>query len=99
MKYILILLAALTLAANAGQLIAKQGNDWVLVTDDQCTNPAVVKLLPVGEDGWRAARGFINGKMYEACWHVIGQGEGAHVIYEDGDQGAIPAQAFHDASV
>lgn len=94
MKYLAILLAALCISANAGQLVAHFGPDWVLVTDDQCTSEAVTKLLPTNSGEWRAARGFVNGKLYEACWRVIGNGAGAHVIYEDGDQGQIPAQAF-----
>lgn len=91
MKFLPILLVTLPLSALAADQVAHQGEDWVRITDKPCVNEQVVARLPTPED-YLAAHAFFEGKHFEACWRPMGQA--ALVIYEDGDQGLVPAGEF-----
>jgi hypothetical protein len=40
----------------------------------------------------RDATAVVQGKTFKACWSV--EGQAAHLLYEDGDQGLIPLRDF-----
>lgn len=90
MRYSLALILFMASPAYA-DAIAKQGNDWVKLTARPCADPKVLRHIP--DPGrkldYRAAVASFGGQPYAACWTPIRGGVG--VIYEDGDQGAIPA--------
>lgn len=75
--------------ASATDLVARQGADTVRLTDKPCTNPDVVKLLnPDLVAQFFAASAVFQGHQFQACWRPIHQG--AHMVYDDGDQGLVP---------
>jgi hypothetical protein len=89
MKSLLILLAAASFTVHADE-IARQGEDWVRFTEKPCTNATILaNPLVVAPDKWRDASTFLFGQHYAACWQDIGYAK--HLVYEDGDQGLIPA--------
>lgn len=99
MKLLLALLVALPVCANAElSLIARQGDNWVRITDKPCTNDAVLKLISEREpdevENTKAAEAKWEGRVYQACWHVADMR--VHVIYEDGDHGFIPVQVLEE---
>lgn len=84
------LVLSVPLAALPAELVARQGADWVRLSDAPCTSPAVLQqLTPAAAEHFQAATGNVGGKTYEACWRLMG---GAYyLVYEDGDQGVISA--------
>lgn len=90
-----ILCAALLCAASAhaAERVATQGKDEARISDAPCTNAAVLALIdPAGHGDFRRAVTRFQGQTYEACWRVVGGY--AHLVYEDGDQGAIALEDF-----
>lgn len=84
---LLALVAGLALPAQSA-VIARQGSDWVQLSDKPCT-----LQVPQAEQR-RMAEAFVGGAKYPACWLPM---QGAvHLVYEDGDQGAIPMEHFRD---
>lgn len=74
----------------AGDLVARQGDDSVRLTDQPCPIVGViVERVPAGARGFlRLARAHFQGQDFTACWL---QGDGlVFLLYEDGDQGVIP---------
>lgn len=95
MKLVLVCAAAALLAAPAlGQeLIASNGKDSVRLTDRPCTSEKVLEQLKPGfRPMMRNASAVVQGKAFQACWVV--EGDSAHLLYEDGDQGLIPLADF-----
>lgn len=91
----LILGAALLCASAHADLVFRQGNDSVRLTEADCTHAKVRELLPAGHASeFRAARAQVQGAPFAACWVKVG--EVAFVIYEDGDQGAIPVEMLKE---
>lgn len=93
----MILAAALAAGpALAGDLVARQGEDSVRLTDAACANAEVLALVDQREPGFkeefRRAVATFQGQTYEGCWHR--SGDGAHLIYSDGDEGTVPMQAL-----
>lgn len=92
-----VLILAAILAAGpafAGDLVARRGDDSIRLTDKPCP-PEVLKHVEQGSRGYfRAARAFIDCKIYEACWAEAGGT--AFIQYPDGDRGMIPMAAFSD---
>jgi hypothetical protein len=94
MKSILLIVALVAaLPAAANEVSAFNGLDVVTITEKPCTNEAVLarlssRLRPLV----RAAAAVVDGQKYEACWMV--DGDSAHLLYEDGDQGLIPLADF-----
>lgn len=91
---ILFLLSHFLLPVAMADEIASHGDDWVRTTQQPCTNEAVLRHLPPGDDraDYRTARARFQGQEYAACWKPISGGVG--LLYEDGDQGVVPQRAF-----
>ena len=47
------------------------------------------RLTPAQAGEFRAASAVFQGQRFQACWRMMGNA--AYLIYEDGDQGVIPA--------
>lgn len=89
----LLLAAAPAFAGPSG--LARQGDDWVRIKALACTNAAVIAQIHKANQDEHAflwAEGHFGGKDFAACWEPTSFG--IHVIYEDGDQGLIPAEAI-----
>ena len=94
MRYVLLCAAALATApAFADELVASKGTDFVRLTSSPCSNEQILsKLKPQLHEALRDASAVVEGKTFKACWILDGQA--AHLIYEDGDQGLIPMSDF-----
>lgn len=88
---VLCTLAALAVAPAFSQdLIARQGEDSVRLTEESCKSELVLSRLEPGMHGeFRAASAVLQGQRFNACWRMMGNA--AYLVYEDGDQGVIPA--------
>jgi hypothetical protein len=72
---------------------ATNGNDSVRLFDTPCVNLAVLAhVTPRFHAEMRKAEATVGGREYAACWIV--DGDSAHLMYEDGDQGLIPLRDF-----
>lgn len=92
---IAVLCAASLLAAPvlADELVASNGLDSVRLSDKPCSSEQVLKrLTPKFRELMREANATVNGQPFRACWIV--NGDSAHLLYEDGDQGLIPLTDF-----
>jgi hypothetical protein len=90
MKYLLILLAALSMSASA-DWEARSGSDRVRLTEAPCTSAAVLEQIAaraMDAGNFRTAIAFVGGRTYNACW--TNEGIAVRLIYEDGDHGMIP---------
>lgn len=75
----------------AQELVARQGNDSVRLSDSACSSQEVLRRIEPGTAGdYKAASAVFQGQNFTACWRIMGNV--AHLIYEDGDQGIIPVQ-------
>jgi len=89
-----VIAAAAALAAAptfAQDLVARQGEDSVRLSDAACQSELVLNRLE-GEqhEEFHAATAVFQGKNFQACWRQMGNV--AFLVYEDGDQGIIPIQ-------
>ena len=84
-------LAAFAAAPSFAQdLIARQGDDSVRLSEEACKSQLVLSRLEPSMHGqFHAASAFFQGQRFQACWRMMGNA--AYLIYEDGDQGVIPA--------
>ena len=74
----------------AQDLIARQGDDSVRLSEDSCKSDLVLSRIESGTAGeYRAASAVFQGQRFQACWRMVGNA--AYLVYEDGDQGIIPA--------
>jgi hypothetical protein len=86
---VLTFLATVAFPAHA-DWVARQGESSVRLYEKPRTNEAVLKLIPPQfRTRFQAAVGLIAGARYEACWTK--DPNGAYLVYEDGDQGMVPA--------
>jgi len=95
MKFAFLCAAAVFAAtpALADELVASNGQDSVRLTDQPCSNEQVLKqLTPKFRDAMKDASATVGGQPFRACWIV--DGDSAHLLYEDGDQGLIPLADF-----
>ena len=94
MKFALLCAAALMAApVLADELVASNGDDSVRLSDKPCSNQQVLeRLTPNLRQLMRDANAVVNGQPFRACWVV--DGDSAHLLYEDGDQGLIPLTDF-----
>jgi hypothetical protein len=94
MKFALLCAAALVAApVLADELVASNGQDSVRLSDKPCSNDEVLKqVTPNIRRMMRDANAVVQGQQFKACWVV--DGESAHLLYEDGDQGLIPLADF-----
>lgn len=78
--------------------VAKQGDDKVTLLEQACpaSIQAIVDSRGVPKE-WTQHLGVatINGRLFQLCWTALPDGR-VGIVYEDGDMGAIPIQAFHD---
>jgi len=93
MKAVVFCAALAAFAAAPGfaqDLIARQGDDSVRLSEDACRSELVLSRLEPGMHAqFRAASAQFQGQRFQACWRMMGNA--AYLIYEDGDQGVIPA--------
>jgi hypothetical protein len=62
----------------------------VRLSDADCTSQLVLSRLEPGTAGeFHAASAVFQGQKFQACWRMVGNA--AYLVYEDGDQGLIPA--------
>jgi hypothetical protein len=94
MKFALLCAAALAAApVLADELVASNGQDSVRLTDQPCSSEQVLQqLTPQLREMMKDASATVGGQQFKACWVV--DGEAAHLLYEDGDQGLIPLADF-----
>ena len=92
----LALACALTLLGApvlAEEMVAINGNDSVRLYDSPCTSQKVLeRVTPELPAALKDASAVVQGQPYKACWII--DGDAAHLLYEDGDQGLIPLEAF-----
>jgi hypothetical protein len=94
MKAVVFCAAALAAAFAAApsfaqELVARQGDDSVRLSDTACKSELVLRRLdPANADEYKAASAVFQGQRFNACWRMMGNV--AHLVYEDGDQGIIP---------
>lgn len=80
---------ALVAPALAAELVATEGQDTVRLAETACTNTTVLEQAdPEIRPLLRAATAELQGRNFVACWRPTAAG--AHLIYEDGDQGLVP---------
>ena len=76
--------------AFAQELVARQGDDSVRLSDAACKSELVLgRIEPSTAKQYRAASAVFQGQRFQACWRMMGNA--AYLVYEDGDQGIIPA--------
>jgi hypothetical protein len=95
MKRLFLALVALLFAipALADKRVTTFGGNVVRLSTEVCTAAPVLALIPKKyHNVVRDATATLNGKQWHACWFV--DGEDAHMLYEDGDQGLIPLALF-----
>jgi hypothetical protein len=83
--------AAFAVAPTFAQdLIARQGDDSVRLSDNACKSELVLSRIEPGTaEEFHAASAVFQGQRFQACWRMMGNA--AYLVYEDGDQGIIPA--------
>jgi hypothetical protein len=87
--FLSILLLLAVGPALAGDMIARQGDNWVRFSQSPCASePVRARLLPSEVDNWRAATARFQGEDFAACWREV-RGM-AYLMYEDGDEGRVP---------
>lgn len=92
MKALVICAAFATAVAPvfAQELVARQGDDSVRLSDSECKSELVLSRIEPGTAGeFHAASAVFQGQRFQACWRMVGNA--AYLVYEDGDQGIIPA--------
>ena len=89
MRVVLLCAALAAAPAFATDLVARQGPDTVHLAEAPCTSRQVLKLLdPKLQTKYHAASATVQGHTFDACWRLTPNG--AHLMYEDGDQGLVP---------
>lgn len=87
---IAVALALASCSASAQTLVAREGDDVARLTDQPCVSELVLgRLDPAVVKNYRAASAVFQGQRFQACWRLVGNA--AHLVYEDGDQGILPA--------
>ena len=70
--------------------LAPGAHDSVRLSEEACKSELVISRLEPGmADEFHAASAMFQGQRFQACWRMMGNA--AYLIYEDGDQGIIPA--------
>lgn len=89
-----LLLAFATLSASA-DATATFGTDSVTLRDKACPASVLERITPEHRSNFRKADGLVNGKPYLGCWVL--ERDVVFLMWEDGDQGIIPAKNFKEA--
>jgi hypothetical protein len=93
-KVLLALFIGLASLSATADFVAQQGDDYVLLRDTAGSCPAAIqeKINPDQVGRFKRADVKIQGQTFVACW---AEASGyAFLVYEDGDQGAIPLELF-----
>lgn len=78
----------------AADMVVRQGNNYVRISDSPCVHGGTLAILmPEWRDKFKKAVAVINGKTWFACWILEDDGQG-YVLYEDGDENRLPMAAF-----
>ena len=93
-KFALLCAAALAaVPVLADELVASNGQDSVRLSDQPCSSESVLQqLTPQFRESMKNASATVGGQPFRACWII--DGDSAHLLYEDGDQGLIPLTDF-----
>lgn len=91
MKAGLLLCCVLAAApAFAQNLVAHEGGNAARLSEQPCSNEQVLgQLDPQLRPAFRDASVVVDGQTYSACWGPAGSA--VYLLYEDGDEGMIPA--------
>jgi hypothetical protein len=90
MRVVLLCAALAAAPAIAGDLVARQGGDTVRLGEGPCTSEQVLgRLEPALQTKYKTATATVQGRTFAACWRMTPNG--AHLLYEDGDQGLVPS--------
>ncbi len=93
MKYLPALLLALSMPVQA-DLVFRQGDDIIRLTDAPCINDAALATIPESIHGlFKQATAIVNGKTYAPCWAPY-RATMLVLYFEDGDNGMIDALAL-----
>ncbi|AMO23547.1 hypothetical protein GCM10027034_39360 [Ramlibacter solisilvae] len=94
MRFAFICVVALAVApAWADEVVASNGEDSVRLSDQPCTSQKVLDRLPPNLRVLvHEATAEVQGQLFKACWVI--DGDVAHLLYEDGDQGLVPLSDF-----
>lgn len=97
MRFALVCAAALLAGpAMAQEMVASNGTDSVRLSDAQCSNEKVLEQIePSMRSQLKDATATIGGESFKGCWVV--DGNMAHLVYEDGDQGIVALSEFKKA--
>lgn len=94
-----LFIAALMAAGPAfagSEMVAQQGDDVVRLMGEPCPYASVLRFIPEdkrAEFGKADTR--VGGQRFFACWRLAG-GQ-VHLVYEDGDHGAVPLSHFKES--
>lgn len=96
-RYLCAGFAALALSANADDMLFRQGDTAIRLTQGDCAVPqAIVMLWGVAEKTAHAAEVTEGQRKTAACW-VLDADADVAIVTEDGRGGFIPAAAFKRA--
>lgn len=90
--------AALLCAAfpAMSERIAREGNSEVRIFDTPCVSAETIARIPEERrEGWGKAIGVFSGQKFFGCWRKMG--EDTYILWEDGDQGIVPAADLKEA--
>jgi hypothetical protein len=98
-------LLGMAVPAMAATRIVKTGNDYVRLYDAPCTSKVVIELMNANGAGqyvhlFKQAEADVDGKHFQACYRESVVPEGLYIfIFDDGDTGIIPQEAFQAEGV
>jgi hypothetical protein len=76
--------------------VARQGDVEVRVFDTPCVSAETIARIPEdGRDGWGKVIGVFGKDKFFGCWRKMG--DSTYILWEDGDQGIIPAADLKEA--
>lgn len=92
---LLVILAAFTSPALAGDLVSKADPQLLRLHASPCTSSKVLAFIA---DQWhskfKAASGVLEGTPYTGCW--IDEGDTVYFYADDGSNGQLDKDAFED---
>ena len=90
-----VLFASFTAAASSTVMRMDDGQGhYVRLFATPCNNDMVLARTPPNfRPRMQAGETKIDGKLYGMCWTALPDGT-VGIVYEDGDQGRLPIQAF-----
>ena len=97
MKRLLAVLAFISFATAAEATVMRMDDgkgQYIRLFDIPCNNDVVLAKTPLAfRPRMQAGEAMIDGKLYGMCWTALPDGT-VGMMYEDGDQGRLPVQAF-----